>query len=242
MVDRLEGEGVGWGMDVVFDNGGTPRIDAKPIVRAKLVYDADARRELLTQDWRAEQLPYSVPDFLRLVDERKAGMPCSCTEALCRRMEQLVIDGTSVQNAKTLCGIGRAVFQDWKRKANRDIQPYWQFMERMKLAMAYREANLTRTYAAAAEHPDPGVALKAAGKVLEWTNPAKYAPKPPAPTSSIQIGSVNVTQTNVLGDFSPADLAKLLGVAAPMLGDVPLSATDLLAAPPRLIESDDGDE
>jgi len=164
-------------LDVVFDDDGTPIIDVQPIARANLVYDADAKRELLDRDWRADQMEYKVPRHLRLPPVEGHAAATECTEANCRKIENLIISGVSPLAAKATCSIPRDIWKDWQRKAKNDQGPYWHMMERVKLAMAFREAKLTRTLGAAAEHPDATVAMKATEKMLAYTNPQVYAPK-----------------------------------------------------------------
>ena len=155
-------------LDVVFDDDGTPITDAVPFVRA--LDDGD--------DWRPPPLPYRVPMRLRLPLEPKTGAPSvygGCTEDLCRRIEQLVINGSSVAAAKTLVGLTRTRWNEWKRAAEQHREPYSIFMERVRLAQAHVEATCTTTIHSAAVHPDPKVAVPAAKMKLEQMAPARYA-------------------------------------------------------------------
>lgn len=217
-------------MDMVFDDGGTPRIDAAPLARANLVWVPEAKKELLDRDWRADPLAYEVPEDLRLPTTHP---PTSCTEALCRRIEQLVITGVSVRAAKTTCGVSRDNWRQWEGYAKQDKQPYWQMMERMRLAMAFREATLIRTVGAAAEHPDPGVALKATDKLLGVTNPAKYAPKT-VPTSSNSVTNnvqVNVNGLDALRTMGPEQIRALGELFAGKTAPDPVTSDRWLAVP-----------
>lgn len=204
-------------------------MDPTPHTRANLVWEPDAKRELLDRDWRADPVPYDVPDHLRLPTTHP---PTTCTEALCRRIEQLVISGVSVRAAKTTCGVSRDNWRQWEGYAKHDQQPYWQMFERMRLAMAYRETTLSRTLGAAAEHPDPSVALKATDKLLSVTAPKLYAPQKAAPTQQNTTNvQINVGAVNALGTLDTTKLELLASALAGRVATAPIPAQSALSGP-----------
>lgn len=203
-------------LDVVFDEDGTPILDVQPVARAELVYDPEAKRELLVGDWRAKQETYRVPSHLRIPVKTGVGQATRCTEALCRKVENLIVSGVAPMAAKSTVGIPRSMWNEWSKKAKNDEPIYWHFMERVKLAMAFREAKLTRVIGAAAEHPDPKVAVPAAKDMLVYTN-AKYAK---TTTKNVNIRAsvgVEVQHLQVLATMAPENVARMLG-AVPSLG------------------------
>lgn len=206
-------------VDVVFDQDGTPIVDAAPYARA--LDDST--------DWRPPPLPYRVPARLRLPLESKVGAPSvygGCTEDLCRRVEQLVINGSSVAAAKTLVGLTRTRWNEWKRAAEQHREPYSIFMERVRLAQAHVEATCTTTIHSAAVHPDPKVAVPAAVKALEMQFPRAYAPKRTIDHKISASVNVNVNVLQAVLSADPSKLAALVGnlvrddeEAVPMLPD-----------------------
>lgn len=207
-------------MDIVFDNGGRPIVDAAPTKRAGIVYDAEARKELVEGEWRGDVLPYVVPDELRLPMEQLSGAPCEfggCTEDVCRRIEQMVVNGSSVLSAKSLIGIGTKRWRDWKAHAKAGKYPFTTFMERMKLATAYVEATCTTTIHRAAVHPDPKVAVPAAKLKLEHIAPERYTPKSTKRVEMHASMSVDVRHLQAIAVMPPGNVAQMLG-AVPSLG------------------------
>lgn len=196
-------------VDVAFDEDGTPILDVQPVARASLVYDPEAKRELLVGDWRARQEVYRVPPHLRIPAQAGVGQETRCTEALCRKVENLIVSGVAPMAAKSTAGIPRAMWNEWSKKAKNEQPIYWHFMERVKLAMAFREAKLTRVIGAAAEHPDPKVAVPAAKDMLVYTNP-KYAPKTTKRVEVHASMSIDVRHLQAIATMQPAQLVGML--------------------------------
>lgn len=163
------------------ENGGTPTIHGTGHARATLVWDSEAKRELLDRDWRGEALAYTVPEDMRIPEmvtsDSGTGPSSRCTEALCQRIERLVLEGASIMAAKEACGIRRGLWLEWMDKADAGREPYRQFKDRMSLVKAWKEMAARRIISAASEHPDPGVATANAEKILKWENPEEYAPQ-----------------------------------------------------------------
>jgi hypothetical protein len=200
-------------MDIVFARGGTPVTDAVASPRACIVYDKDARKELVEGEWRGPELPYVVPPELRLPMEQLSGAPSSfggCTEDVCRRIEQMVINGSSVLAAKSVIGIIPPRWKEWKAHAKAGKYPFTTFFERMKLATAYVEATCTTTIHRAAVHPDPKVAVPAAKLKLEHIAPERYAPRSTKRVEMHASVSVDVRHLQAIATMQPAQLIGML--------------------------------
>lgn len=228
------------GMDIVFARGKTPVTDAAPSPRACIVYDEKAKRELVDGEWRGPELPYVVPPELRLPLEQLSGAPSSfggCTEDVCRRIEQMVINGSSVLAAKSVIGIIPPRWKEWKAHAKAGKYPFTTFFERMKLATAYVEATCTTTIHRAAVHPDPKVAVPAAKLKLEHIAPERYAPRS---TKRVEMhGSVNVDVRHLHAILS-TDPTKLAALSQALIGENEQAAPTVPAR--RAVEMDEDED
>lgn len=221
-------------------NGGTPTIYGTGHARANLVWEPSAKRELLDRDWRGEALAYTVPDDMRIPEmvtsDSGTGPASRCTEALCQRIERLVLEGASVMAAKEACGIRRGLWLDWMAKADAGREPYRQFKDRMSLVKAWKEMAARRIISAASEHPDPGVATANAEKILKWENPEEYAPQTRQKTDITVNASLQVQAQAVVALASlPPDTVRLLAEAL-----TARSLVEQTAPTPLLAVSDEG--
>lgn len=200
------------------ENGSTGTIYGTGHARANLVWEPEAKRELLDRDWRGEALAYTVPEDMRIPEmvtsDSGTGPASRCTEALCQRIERFVLEGASVMAAKEACGIRRGLWLEWMAKADAGREPYRQFKDRMSLVKAWKEMAARRIISAASEHPDPGVATSNAEKILKWENPEEYAPQTRNKTElSVNLTARIDTQAIVALASLPAETVKMLANA-----------------------------
>lgn len=218
-------------------HGSSGTIEGTGHARANLVWEPDAKRELLDRDWRGEALTYTVPDDMRLpqmvTSDSGTGPASRCTEALCARIERLVLEGASLPAARRACGVRRNEWTRWMTKADQGREPYRQMQERMSLVMAWKEMNASRIIAAASEHPDAAIATANAEKILKWTNPAKYA-------ATRTRTDVNVRMS---GTVSVQAVHALLSAPTETLSALAVSSSEWLPAAPKvLVAPPDEDE
>jgi ABC-type ATPase with predicted acetyltransferase domain len=216
--------------------GSSGIVDAVPYVRAKIP-DVVGEEEggVQADDWRAPELPYVVPDDLRLPWEQLTGRPSTgmpCTEDTARRLEHLIINGVSVLAAKTMLGIRKQRWIEWMDAARQGKAPYSLLQERIRMATAHVEATANATIRRGVVHPDPKIAMAAAKTTLEHVNPAKYAPQTRNKTD------VTVTMTAQINTQAIVALASLPAETVQMLANA-LTARPLIeqTAPTPLLSA-----
>ena len=225
----------------------TPQTPASKVARANLVWDGDAKRELLDKDWRLDEVPYEreprVPGIVCWGDT-PGPFPEWVSEALCRKIEDLILNGSSVLAAKHLAGIPTKRWQQIIQGAREDRDPYRTFLDRLKRAEEHAVVHCERTIAAASEHPDAAIAAKYAQKRLEIMRPGRWLPASKAKLDVTVKGRVdiNVKAAAVLADVNAGDLATLLAARRQAL-TAPMTAASILeAAPMSADRPDEGDE
>lgn len=196
------------------------------------------------QDWRAPELPYEVPEDLRLPVwvATHGSQECPApTELLAVRLETLILNGASVANAKCLLSVPKKRWLLWKERAQAGDAPYRQLFARVEMARAHVEATALTTINRAAVHPDPKVAVPAAEKTLALSNPARYGTNRQKVDVTVK-GRVEIDTRAVhaIVSMTPEQLAALVS------GTLDTNAGRLLlgeeAAPMGASRPDEGDE
>ena len=224
--------------------GSTPQTPASKVARANLVWDEDAKKELLDKDWRLEEVPYEreprVPGIACWGDT-PGPFPEWVSEALCRKVEDLILNGSSVLAAKHLAGITTKKWQQILQGAREDRDPYRTFLDRLKQAEEHAVVHCERTIAAASEHPDAAIAAKYAQKRLEIMRPGRWLPASKAKLDVTVKGRVEIDTRAVhaIVSMTPEQLAALVS------GTLDTNAGRLLlgeeAAPMGASRPDEGD-
>ena len=219
--------------------------------RAQMEFAPESGRTSLIGDWRAKDVAYEVPEELLIPDYSDPDVPFngekpSISEVWVRRLESLILQGSSIASAKSAMvhpAVTKATWAIWKARADEGKQPWANLFERCHRALAHRELTNRRVVVAASQHPDPKVAVPAAVKDLELVNPARYGTNRQKLDVTVKGRvDINVKAAAVLADVNAGDLATLLAARRQAL-TAPMTAASILeAAPMSADRPDEGDE